>query len=163
MTAPRGSDALSFGRAFRIAAVGLGAVALVMGVICGLSVHRNREFLAVSSTAPGEVIGLVSRESCDEDDEGRAYNCHLVYAPRVRFTAADGREIVFESSTASSPASYAEGDRVEVRYRPDRPADARIDAVMDVWLDTIVTGFIALGFTAGFVVFVVLAVRFRLE
>ena len=84
-----------------------------------------------------------------------------MYAPRVTFTTADGRTVVFESRTASSPASYAEGDRVQVRYRAEDVSDARIDSVTGVWLSSLVTGGLTLAFGGLCAVWVVLAVKFR--
>ncbi len=152
---------MSIGRGFRIAAVILGALALVLGVVCGVMVLRTRAFLADSSVASGQVIQLVPRQSCTEDEDGRDRNCTTVYAPRVRFTTADGQEIVFVSGAASSPPSHEVGDRVDVRYRSNDPSDARIDSVTGVWLSSIITGGIALLFAALCGVWTILAVRFR--
>ena len=152
---------MSFGRAFRLAAVVLGLVALVLGVVCSVTVVRTRAFLAESSTTEGRVVALVPRESCSQDDSGRDRECTTVYAPRVEFTAADGRQLVFVSATASSPASYAEGDVVDVRYRPDDPSGARIDGFTETWLGTLVTGGLTVLFAGFSVLWIVLAVRFR--
>ena len=139
----------------------LGALAIVLGVVCGVVVFRTRAFLADSSIASGQVIQLVSRQSWTQDDDDRDRNCTTVYAPRVRFTTADGQEIVFLSGTASSPPSHEVGDRVDVRYRSNDPTDARIDSVTGVWLGAIITGGIALLFAALCGVWTILAVRFR--
>jgi len=152
---------MSFGKAFRLVAIILGAITLVLGVICGVLVFRTRAFVADSSTAPGQVTDLVPRRSCDHDDDDRVEDCTTVYAPRVRFTTADGRQVVFVSATASSPASYDEGERVEVRYRTGDPNDARINSVTGVWLSSMVTGGLTLFFGAFCAVWIVLAVKFR--
>ena len=68
-------------------AIILGAVTVVLAVICGVIIVRTQAFLADSSSAAGHVIGLVPRQSCDEDDDGHR-TCTTVYAPRVRFTNA---------------------------------------------------------------------------
>ena len=151
---------MSFGRWFTLVAVILGAVTVILAVVCGVIVVRTQAFLADSSTASGQVIGLVSRQSCDTDDDGHR-TCTTVYAPRVRFTTADGRQVVFVSGTASNPPSHQEGDRVDVRYRANDPTDARIDSTTDIWLSAIVTGGLALFFAAFCGVWVILAVRFR--
>ena len=142
-------------------AIILGAITIVLGVICGVVVVRTRAFVADSITAPGQVTDLVPRQSCEHGDDDRVQNCTTVYAPRVRFTTADGRQVVFVSGTASSPASYDEGDRVDVRYRRGDPDDARIDSVTGVWLGALVTGGLTLFFGALGIVWVVLAVKFR--
>jgi Protein of unknown function (DUF3592) len=153
---------MSFGRAFRLVAIILGAITLVLGVVCGVVAFRTRAFLADSTTASGQVIGLVSRQSCDHTDD-REQDCTTAYAPRVRFTTADGRQVVFVSPNGSSPPSYEAGDRVDVRYRANDPAGARIDSLTSVWLATMVTGGLTLVFAGLCAVWVVLAVRFRKE
>jgi hypothetical protein len=130
-------------------------------VICGVGIARTRAFVAMSSVATGQVIGLEPRESCDDENDGREPVCRTLFAPRISFVAADGRTIEFVSSTAESPPAYAEGDRVQVRYPPDRPADAQVDAVTGLWLGSIVTGAITLVLAAISVVFVVIALQIR--
>lgn len=157
---------MSFGRAFRLVAVGLGGLAVVMVVICVVNVVRTRAFLADSTVATGQVVELVSRQSCrdaDQDQDRERQVCSTVWAPRIVFTAADGREIDFVSDVAESPPAYAEGDVVDVRYRPARPAQAQVDSVAGIWLGVIVTGALAAMFTAMCALWVVLAVRFRRE
>lgn len=141
-------------------AVILGAVTVILAVICVVIVVRTQAFLAESSVASGEVLGLVSRQSCDEDDDGNR-TCSTVYAPRVRFTTADGRQVIFVSATASNPPEHEKGDRINVRYRANDPRGAVIDSVTGVWLGALVTGGIAVFFAAFCAVWVVLAVRFR--
>jgi hypothetical protein len=152
---------MSFGRVFALVAVGFGVIVVVLGVICGVFVVRTQAFLAESSSATGRVIALVARETCDEDNYGRDVNCSTAYAPRVRFTTSDGRQVVFESGSASNPPSHQRGDIVDVRYRSSDPTDARIDSIAGVWLGVIITGGLALFFLAFCVVWVVLAVRVR--
>lgn len=151
---------MSFGRIFTIVAVGLGAIALILTVITVVIVVRTQAFVSESSTSSGQVINLVPRQSCDKDDDGYR-TCSTVFAPRVRFTTVDGRQVIFVSPTASNPPEYEEGDRVDVRYRSNDPKDAVIDSVSGVWLGAIVTGGIAALFAVFCAVWVVLAVRFR--
>jgi hypothetical protein len=151
---------MSFGRAFRLVAIILGAVTLVLGVICGVTVVRTQAFLADSSSASGQVIGLVPRQSCDTDDDGDR-TCTTVYAPRVRFTTADGQQVTFVSDTASNPPEHDEGDRIDVRYLSNDPTDAVVDSVTGVWLGAIITGGLTAFFAVMCGVWVVLARRFR--
>jgi hypothetical protein len=55
------------------------------------------------------------------------------YAPIVRFTTEDGREIEF-FGRGGSGSSYREGDVVRVAYDPERPIDAHIVSFVDLWL-----------------------------
>jgi hypothetical protein len=148
---------------FTLLAAILAGVAIILLVIAAGLVLSTRSFLADSSTATGTVVELVPRQSCSEDDDGHR-TCDWVYAPRIRFTTADGREVVFTSATASSPPSYTEGDSVQVRYLPSNPVGARVDSFSGLWLAPVIVGGIGLFFAGFAIVWVVLARRVgRLE
>jgi hypothetical protein len=55
------------------------------------------------------------------------------YAPVVRFTTNEGREIEFHGR-GGSETSLAEGDRVTVIYDPANPIRASIATFLDLWL-----------------------------
>jgi Protein of unknown function (DUF3592) len=61
----------------------------------------------------------------------------ISYAPVVRFTTGEGREIEFHGSGGSG-ASFAQGDRVTVIYDPADPIRARIVSFLDLWLPSAV-------------------------
>lgn len=153
----------TMGRVLALLAAILAAVSLILIIIAGVLVLRTRTFIADSVTATGTVIEMVPRQSCDRDEDGHAVDCDWVYAPRIRFTAADGREITFTSTTASSPPSYTEGDPVPVRYPPGKPAAARIDSYAGLWLAPTIVGGIGVFFAAFAVVWAVLARRVSRE
>jgi len=157
---------MSFGRAFRLVAVALGGLAVVLTIVCVVNVVRTRAFLDESSVATGQVVELVERQSCrdgDQDEDRARETCSTVWAPRIVFTAGDGRDVDFVSSVAEAPPAYAEGDVVDVRYDPRRPAQARVDSVAGVWLAVIITGALAAVFAGMCAIWVVLAVKFRRE
>ncbi|HSD12543.1 MAG TPA: DUF3592 domain-containing protein, partial [Patescibacteria group bacterium] len=106
--------------------VGLGALALAVWL--GMD---TRSFIAGAARADGTVIDLVASSSSDSS---------TTYRPTVRFTAADGREITFTSSTGSSPPSHREGDAVRVLYEPSLPQHAEIDSFFDLWLGPLIAG-----------------------
>ena len=58
------------------------------------------------------------------------------YAPVVRFTTGEGREIEFHGRGGSETA-LAEGDRVTVIYDPANPIRARIVSFLDFWLPSV--------------------------
>ena len=157
---------MSFGRAFRLVAVGLGGLAVVLAIICVVDVVRTRAFLAQSAVVTGQVVELVGRQSCedrDQDEDRDREACSTVWAPRIVFATVDGRDVEFVSAVAEAPPAYAEGDVVDVRYDPRRPAQARVDSVTGVWLGVIVTGALAAVFAGMCAIWVVLAVKFRRE
>lgn len=80
------------------------------------------EFVATARSAQGTVVALRSG------------------APEVRFRTGEGREVQFTSSVSSKPPSYRVGETVEVLYRHDRPDDAEVNAIMTLWLGTIILG-----------------------
>ena len=108
-------------------------VFLAVGVLCivigAVVLVRTMQFVAKAEHATGTVIELTG-EIDSEGDE--------LFFPVVRFTTADGKEIEFESSSGSSPASHSTGDRVEVLYDPDDPNDAQLSGFVDLWLFTII-------------------------
>lgn len=55
------------------------------------------------------------------------------FAPVVRFTTREGREIEFHGRGGSGP-SFAQGTRVTVIYDPANPIRARIVSFADIWL-----------------------------
>ena len=68
------------------------------------------------------------------------------YHPRVRFRTNSGQEFTFVSSTGTSPASYREGESVQVLYDPDSPANASINGFVSLWLLPLIFGGIGIVF-----------------
>jgi len=67
------------------------------------------------------------------------------YAPVVRFTTGEGREIEFLGRGGSGTA-YREGDTVTVAYNADRPINAHIVSFVDLWLPAAVAWGVAILF-----------------
>src|SRR5918997_4420606 len=70
-------------------------------------------------TAVGVVTGHTSRSSYGQDHR------RTLLFPSVRFQAADGRTIDFQSEVGSN-APPKVGEEVTVYYDPDRPEDAKL-------------------------------------
>jgi hypothetical protein len=105
------------------------AAALAVAVI-------SAGFFADAAHATGRVVAL--RQSND----GGA-------APVVAYTAADGRERIYQSSTYSTP-SYQVGDIVDIAYDPAEPDSAAIDSWTSRWLmPTIFGGVGSVHFSLG--------------
>jgi Protein of unknown function (DUF3592) len=108
------------------AIVGLiGLVFLPIGI--GFWVN-NSSFERDAEKTTGTVIDHVTKTSYDRDGDRS-----VTYAPKVRFTAADGQDYEFTDSISSSNKKDI-GSRVDVLYKPDDPSDARIDSVARRWL-----------------------------
>ncbi|WP_330476755.1 DUF3592 domain-containing protein [Streptomyces platensis] len=132
------------GRASRpwiaVAMIAFGAMFLVLGLVLA---GATASFLSDAKRTRGSVVSLEWRE----DDHGEDHT--PVAYPVVEFTSADGMPRRFQSSTGSNPPSYEKGDRVEVLYRADSPADARINGFASLWLLPLVFGGTGLAMLVG--------------
>lgn len=115
-------------------AVGIGALAAA-----GWLGMQTREFVARAAHAQGEVTGLEASRSGSDSSP--------TYHPTVRFSAADGIEVTFRSSTGTNPPAHRVGDKVPVLYEPADPQHAEIDSFVDVWLAPLIVGFLGAVFT----------------
>jgi hypothetical protein len=100
-----------------------GATALAVGLIPAL---RTRRLLKSGATAQGVVVG--AKQQTHQRHDGITYS----YRPVVRFTAPDGRQVVFTSAVGSQRAPDL-GVLVPVRYRPGNPQEAEIDRAV-IWV-----------------------------
>ena len=111
---------------FLVLLIGLG---MVWG---GYATWANeRAFRAQAEKAEGVVIDLVG----ERDSDGKT-----MYRPIVEYTTADGRTLEMTGSTASSPPSYARGEKVALFYSPTTPEDARIDGFAERYLLPLILG-----------------------
>ena len=100
---------------------------------------RRRAFLQESASATGTVVDLNVIRSESTDDDNRVTVDYFSH-PRVTYRDANGREMTFASSVGSSPPKYKVGDKVSVRYHPQRPTEAEIDSFWEIWLPTVAFG-----------------------
>ena len=130
----RGVDLAVVGeQAFTVVAVG----ALMVGVFVLWSaadlyasgvraeglVHENRASRHTTQETVRQSDGRETRREVEQ----------VSFAPVVRFTTREGREIEFHGR-GGSDRSFAEGDRVTVIYDPANPIRARIVSFLDFWL-----------------------------
>ncbi|MBC8032233.1 MAG: DUF3592 domain-containing protein [Pyrinomonadaceae bacterium] len=99
-------------------------------VAAGRQFIRTRAFLRNSASAVGIVIALTEDRGGDE----------ISYFPRVTFKTPSGNDITFQSGMGSSSQARSIGDSVAVRYQPDQPQAAEIDAFMTLWGLTLLFG-----------------------
>jgi hypothetical protein len=134
-------------------------VAALMLLITVIAAWMNVTQVANERSADGVVIEMVMRYDYAEDDSGRVVG--EVYYPKVRFTGEDDRRHEVQLSEGSYPPAYEVGDKVTVRYNPERPTEARIDSAgstMLMWVLPAITGVLGLGFLGA-----VLAVRWLVK
>jgi hypothetical protein len=108
-----------------------GVTALAVGLIPAL---RTRALLKRGARAQGVVVG--AKQVTRQRDDGTIYYYH----PVVRFTAPDGRQVMFTSSLGS-PAEPDLGTPVPVRYRPGNPQQAELDRAV-TWVLPAVFGLV---------------------
>ena len=95
-------------------------VVLLLGLV--RPALRMRGLLKSGAPAQGTVVGTVEKTG-----DGDTY-----YHPRVQFTTAEGRTVVFTSTFGSQFAPKV-GDPVPVRYRSDSPEQAEADGAT-MWM-----------------------------
>lgn len=114
------------------------AVGICLLIIALFLFGNSRSFLSHAQPTQGVVEELVRSGSSDS----------AAYKPRVRFKAADGRDITFVSPFGRNPPSYKRGETVDVLYLPDNPEKARIRSFFALWGVALIIGLIAIVFLA---------------
>lgn len=105
-------------------------VGAVMLTAAAREFSRRRVFLRNSSTAAGTIVALTENRDGDE----------VSYFPKVAFRPPSGHTVTFQSGMGSSTEARGIGDSVTVRFRPDQPHIAEIDAFMPMWGQCILFG-----------------------
>lgn len=90
--------------------------------------HRTEAFIERAWPAPGVVVGY---ERGDGDEPQTA--------PVVRFETSRGQEQRFRADLYVAWRDYAMGETVPVLYDPQRPADARVDDSLLLWVGPLVS------------------------
>jgi hypothetical protein len=117
------------------------AVGLALG---GVSVS----YVTSAEHARGTVVAVEWSGGSSGRRAGNGPTAH----PVVVFSTPDGTVTRFRGSTGSNPPAYDTGERVDVLYRADSPADARIDGFVSLWLLPLVftgVGLLTSGVTAA--------------
>jgi Protein of unknown function (DUF3592) len=103
------------------------------------------DLYAGGTRAEGHVLEIRESRSIVREDltlpDGREVQRDLErrsYAPVVRFTTQEGREVEFHGRGGSG-TSLAKGDRVTVIYDRTHPSRARIASFVDLWLPSVVS------------------------
>lgn len=123
--------------------------ALLIGVF---ALWSAVDLYAAGGRARGKVLEIRETRSIVTEDvttpagrEVRRDVERLSYAPVVRFTTPEGREIEFHGR-GGSDTSLAVGDVVNVAYDRSQPSRARILSFIDLWLPAAVAFAVALLF-----------------
>jgi hypothetical protein len=116
-----------------IALLTLGVLSALLGAWLAWS---SWTFLFTSKRVEGTVTDLVEVKS-NTDSPGTLRE--RSFAPAFEYQA-EGRAYRIQSKVSSSAPSYSVGDKVPVRYPPDRPGEGRIDSISDNWVLPLVFG-----------------------
>ena len=115
----------------------IAAVALLIGIF---ALWSATDLYAAGGRAEGRVVEIRESRSIVMEEvatpvgrEVRRDVERASYAPVVRFTTQDGREIEFHGRGGSG-TDFAEGDTVTVVYDRSNPSRARIVSFLDLWL-----------------------------
>ena len=150
-----GAVAWALSRGVDLPILGERAFATIAGVAAILGVIATWNATALyrtGSRAEGKVTEIRASRYTDQEEVvsrgGREWRRDVErtsYAPVVRFTTAEGREIEF-FGRGGSGTSYREGDVVTVAYDPAKPIDAHIVSFVDLWLPAVVAWGVAILF-----------------
>ena len=138
-----GAVAWGLARGVDVAVLGEGAFAVIamVATVLGVLALWNAVGLYTSGLRAEGTVLEVRRTLRTEDEtvtrsdgsEERRQVERSSYAPVVRFTTNEGREIEFHGR-GGSETSLAEADRVTVIYDPANPIRASIATFLDFWL-----------------------------
>lgn len=133
--------ALSYG--VDVAVVGEGAFTLIAAtaaVLGTLALWNALELYASGTRTEGTVLEIRETRRTEQEEVTRSDGTvdrrpveRTSYAPVVRFTTGEGREIEFHGR-GGSDSSLAEGERVTVIYDPTNPIRASLVSFLDLWL-----------------------------
>jgi hypothetical protein len=127
----------------------IGVAALLIGIF---ALWSATDLYAAGARAEGQVVEIRESRSIVTEEvttpagrEVRRDVERTSYAPVVRFTTQEGREIEFHGRGGSG-TDFAEGDTVTVVYDRDNPSRARIVSFVDLWLPAAVAFAVAVLF-----------------
>ncbi|NTW82738.1 MAG: DUF3592 domain-containing protein [Chlorobiaceae bacterium] len=116
--------------------------------------QETRSFIAKAEKTKGTVVKMV---------HGRSKKSKAL-RPVVHFTDRSGKSIVFISQTGSDPPAFVKGETVNIFYKPEKPENAKIDSVFELWGITILSGITGgIFFLAGGGMFVIPMMKKRQE
>lgn len=112
----------------------VGLVLSVLGLLfllvaAGTTVSTER-FLSKCLPAQGTVTALRTVVDAKTHSE--------TYAPVFTFTTKKGQSYTIHSGSSSNPPGFTVGETVRVLYDPEKPTDARIDTLWQIWVFPIV-------------------------
>lgn len=99
--------------------------------------RKTRAFLSTAWNADGTVVAL-------QRGRGRMRNSMF---PVVQFSTITGEEVKFMGGVGTNLGAWPVGQRVTVRYDPQKPDNARIQSRVQIWFLPALLGFLGVIFT----------------
>lgn len=118
----------------KLAGIIFSIISLIFLIIAIVCAYRANYFLNKSIVTTGKVVNVERTKSRDSDGHITIYN-HLI----IQFNDLNGNIVEF-TNPVSSDNGFIYGEKVNVRYVPDNPKQAKTDDWSSVWFATLITG-----------------------
>jgi hypothetical protein len=125
------------GKAIWIVAIVATLAGLGMLAGSGWTLGSTLKFRKEAQTTDGVVVDFATSRS----DKGKT-----MYSPIVEYRDLSGTSRQLTSSVSSSSPGYDRGDKVQVRFLPQNPEQARIDSFLENWFLPLILGGLGLIF-----------------
>lgn len=113
-------------------------IGLVLVAVALYFIQADRKLAQAGGRAEGTVIEIV---------HARGTSGKIVYRPLVEFRTPGRERQEFANDVSSSLPGYGRGERVQVLFDPDNPADAKIDSFMERFFIPSIFGLVGSIFT----------------
>ena len=124
-------------------------VGIVLLLASATTFWFTRQSVAAEVSVEGVVVNNVIRQHTTKASNSSRQTTSDYYHAVVEFPLADGSKKTVEMAQGDWPKAYDEGERVTVRYDPQKPLKARLGGGGPLdFLATLITGFMGAVFTA---------------
>lgn len=148
--AAAGAEARAGGdRVVRIVSTVFISVGAVLLLVSATTFWFTRASVAAEVSVPGVVVNNVVRQHTTRASNSSRETTSDYYHAVVEFPLADGTKKTVEMAEGNWPKAYDEGEKVTVRYDPQKPLKARLGGGGPLdFIATLITGFLGAVFTA---------------
>ena len=123
-------------------------VGVVLLLVSATTFWFTRQSVAAEVSVEGVVVSNVVRQHTTKDSNSSRQTTSDYYHAVVEFPLADGTKKTVEMGEGSWPKAHDEGEKVTVRYDPQKPLKARLGGGGPLdFLATLITGFLGAVFT----------------
>lgn len=124
-------------------------VGIVLLLVSAATFWFTRASVAAEVSVEGTVVSNVVRQHTTKASNSSRETTSDYYHAVVEFPLGDGTKKTVEMAEGSWPKAYDEGEKVTVRYDPQKPLKARLGGGGPLdFLATLITGFMGAVFTA---------------